>query len=112
MGFGLDRDVRIHPGYGLTVGQGLLSLPLRQTGNQFGEWSKIMLGRSYTYNPNADAADKWVGQTVSFNGSDRAAEVLTAYWQGPGQAVQLRVSENGGEPFLTDSEHVVIVRHV
>jgi hypothetical protein len=69
-----------------------------------------MLGRIRTSNPNAEVSEKWEGQTVSFNGSHRLAEVVAAYWQGPGQAVQLRVSENGGESFLTDSEHVVIAR--
>lgn len=61
-------------------------------------------------NPNKDTAEVWEGKTVAFNGSERTAKVLRAYWQGPGKAVQLRVSENGGEPFLTDSEHVTIVK--
>ena len=60
--------------------------------------------------PNDFVRDKWVGKTVAYNGSDRTAEVLRAYWQGPGQPVQLSVSEDGGEPFLTDSEHATIVR--
>jgi len=72
-----------------------------------------MLGRSYTYNPNADAADKWLGQKVSFNGSEKVATVTAACWQGPGKATQLRVTVHGSEVSeLTDSEHVVIVRHV
>lgn len=69
-----------------------------------------MLGRVRTSNPHAEVTEKWQGKTVSFNGSGRLAKVVAAYWQGPGQAVQLRVSEDGGEPFLTDSEHVVIAR--
>ena len=60
--------------------------------------------------PNGATVDRWVGRTVSFNGSERVAKVLRAYWQGYGQPVQLSVSENGGEPFLTDSEYVTIVK--
>lgn len=69
-----------------------------------------MLGRSYTYNPNADVADKYVGRIVRLNGSERRAEVLSAYWQGPGQPTQLRVSENGSEPFIVDTETWGLVR--
>lgn len=69
-----------------------------------------MRGYYQVPSPNAFTQEKWVGKTVSFNGSERVAEVTAAYWQGPGKAVQLYVSENGSEPFLTDSEHVVLVR--
>lgn len=68
-------------------------------------------------NPNEYTTAKWVGKTVAFNGSERRATVLAAYWQGPGKAVQLRVVELGpGELYVeedvevTDSEHVTIVR--
>lgn len=71
-----------------------------------------MLGYLRRQSPNDFTRDKWVGKTVSFNGSERVATVTAAYWQGPGKAVQLYVSENGGEPFLTDSEHVVLSREV
>lgn len=69
-----------------------------------------MRGYYQRFSPNDFESDKWEGKTVSFNGSDRTAKVLRAYWQGVCEPVQLRVSENGGEPFLTDSEHVVLVR--
>lgn len=69
-----------------------------------------MLGYVSTPDPNRYTAEKWEGQIVAFNGSERRATVLRAYWQGYGKPVELRVAENGGEPFLTDSEHVTIVR--
>ena len=69
-----------------------------------------MRGYYPRFDPNGYESAKWEGRTVAFNGSERTATVLRAYWQGPGKAVQLYVSENGSEPFLTDSEHVTIVK--
>lgn len=64
----------------------------------------------YRPNPNEHTQTTWVGKRVAFNGSDRTAEVVRAYWQGPGKAVELIVSENGATPFFTDSEHVTLVK--
>jgi hypothetical protein len=71
-----------------------------------------MLGNLSFYrpDPNSNVSRTWEGKRVAFNGSERTATVVRAYWQGVGKAVQLYVSEDGREPFLTDSEHVTIIR--
>ena len=66
----------------------------------------------YRPDPNSDVSRTWEGQRVAFNGSERVATVVRAYWQGFGKAVQLYVSETGSasDSYLTDSEHVTIVK--
>jgi hypothetical protein len=66
----------------------------------------------YRPDPNSNVSQTWEGRRVSFNGSDRTATVVRAYWQGVGKGVQLYVSETGraSDAFLTDSEHVTIVK--
>jgi hypothetical protein len=66
----------------------------------------------YRPDPNSNVSKTWEGRRVAFNGSERVALVERAYWQGPGKPVQLYVTETGraSDAFLTDSEHVTIVK--
>lgn len=63
--------------------------------------------------PNRYVADKWLGQTVNWNGSEEFGKVVRATWTGFNEPVNLIVDwENDRRdiPYHTDSEHVTIVR--
>jgi hypothetical protein len=64
---------------------------------------------------NEDAARKWNDKRVNCNGTEQNGTVARAYWNGPGQPVQLVVDWDDSQLIWarhTDAEHVTIIREV